>query len=214
MIKVAVVDDQCLVREGIAGLLSLSGKTDIVWQAANGCEALELIQTQPVDIVLADIRMPIMDGIAFVRALRQRVISTPILMLTTFDDYELFNQSLQAGANGFLLKDISLEKLVHSIETLVAGGFMTDCTMLNKWRSQDAKAGAPRVVLTEREQQILRLLADGCSNKEIVQRIYLAEGTVRNHVSNILSKLDCRDRTQAVLKAMELNLLVPRLLST
>lgn len=206
MIKVALVDDQQLVREGIAGLLSLSGKTDILWQAANGAEALEKMQTIEVDILLADIRMPIMDGITLVKNLRERGITTPVMMLTTFDDAELFTQSLKAGANGFLLKDVSLEKLVHSIESLVAGGFLTDSAMLQKWQQLGAQTSFAPIHLTEREMQILRLLAGGFSNKEIVRAVFLAEGTVRNHVSNILAKLECRDRTQAVLKAIELGL--------
>lgn len=204
MIKVGLVDDQQLVREGIAGLLSLSGKTEILWQAANGAEALDKMQNTQVDILLADIRMPVMDGITLVQKLREFGIATPVMMLTTFDDSELFARSLAAGANGFLLKDVSLEKLIHSIESLVAGGFITDNAMLKKW--QQDKSRPASVQLTERELQILRLLVGGMSNKEIVRAVFLAEGTVRNHVSNILAKLECRDRTQAVLKAMELGL--------
>lgn len=205
MIKVGLVDDQQLVREGIAGLLSLSGKTEIIWQAANGAEALDKMQSTPVDILLADIRMPVMDGIALVQKLRDLGVSTPVMMLTTFDDSELFTRSLAAGANGFLLKDVSLEKLIHSIESLVAGGFITDNAMLKKWQQEKSRI-SPAIQLTERELQILRLLVGGMSNKEIVRAVFLAEGTVRNHVSTILAKLECRDRTQAVLKAMELGL--------
>ena len=206
MIKVALVDDQQLVREGIASLLSLSGKTDILWQCANGAEALEKIQTTAVDILLADIRMPIMDGITLVQKIRALGLTTPVMMLTTFDDSELFTQSLKAGANGFLLKDVSLEKLIHSIESLVAGGFLTDSVMLQKWQQLGTQTPPNTVHLTERELQIVRLLAGGFSNKEIVKAVFLAEGTVRNHVSTILAKLECRDRTQAVLKAIELGL--------
>lgn len=205
MIKVGLVDDQQLVREGIAGLLSLGAKTQVIWQAHNGAQALENITAQPVDILLADIRMPVMDGISLVQALRERGNLTPVMMLTTFDDSELFAKSLAAGANGFLLKDVSLEKLIHSIESLAAGDFVTDAAMLKKWQQGQA-APSPVVHLTEREMQILRLLVGGLSNKEIVRAVFLAEGTVRNHVSNILAKLECRDRTQAVLKAMELGL--------
>jgi DNA-binding NarL/FixJ family response regulator len=204
MIKVGLVDDQQLVREGIAGLLSLSGKTEILWQAANGTEALDKMQSTQVDILLADIRMPAMDGITLVQKLRELGIATPVMMLTTFDDSELFARSLAAGANGFLLKDVSLEKLIHSIESLVAGGFITDNAMLKKWHEDKSRPSTMQ--LTERELEILRLLVGGMSNKEIVRAVFLAEGTVRNHVSNILAKLECRDRTQAVLKAMELGL--------
>ncbi|MFO1389937.1 response regulator [Cellvibrio sp.] len=205
MIKVGLVDDQQLVREGIAGLLSLSGKTEILWQAANGAEALEKLKSSSVDILLADIRMPVMDGITLVQKLRELGITTPVMMLTTFDDSELFARSLDAGANGFLLKDVSLEKLVHSIESLVSGGFVTDNLMLKKWQ-QEKTLPPVAVELTDRELQILRLLVGGMSNKEIMRAVFLAEGTVRNHVSNILAKLECRDRTQAVVKALELGL--------
>lgn len=205
MIKVGLVDDQQLVREGIAGLLSLSGKTEILWQAANGTEALDKMQSTSVDILLADIRMPVMDGITLVQELRKLGIATPVMMLTTFDDSELFARSLAAGANGFLLKDVSLEKLIHSIESLVSGGFVTDNLMLKKWQ-QEKTLPLPTVELTDRELQVLRLLVGGMSNKEIMRAVFLAEGTVRNHVSNILAKLECRDRTQAVIKALELGL--------
>lgn len=205
MIKVGLVDDQQLVREGIAGLLSLSGKTEILWQAANGAEALDKLKSSSVDILLADIRMPVMDGITLVQKLRELGITTPVMMLTTFDDSELFARSLAAGANGFLLKDVSLDKLVHSIESLVSGGFVTDNLMLKKWQ-QEKTLPLVAVELTDRELQILRLLVGGMSNKEIMRAVFLAEGTVRNHVSNILAKLECRDRTQAVVKALELGL--------
>ena len=122
MIKVGLVDDQQLVREGIAGLLSLSGKTEILWQAANGAKALDKMQSTHVDILLADIRMPVMDGITLVQKLRELGIATPVMMLTTFDDSELFARSLAAGANGFLLKDVSLEKLIHSITPCLKNG--------------------------------------------------------------------------------------------
>lgn len=206
MIRVALVEDQQLVREGIAGLLSLSGKVKVLWQAANGVEALEKIQVTPVDILLTDIRMPIMDGISLVQHMREKRFTTPVMMLTTFDDAELFSKSVKAGANGFLLKDVSLEKLIYSIEALVTGNFLTDSTLLQKWQQQAVETSPVSVYLTERELQIMHLLVGGCSNKEIVQALFLAEGTVRNHVSNILAKLECRDRMQAVVKAIELGL--------
>lgn len=205
MIKVGLVDDQQLVREGISGLISLSGKVEVLWQAANGMEALEKIQLYPIDVLLCDIRMPVMDGIELVQRLRNRDSQLPIMMLTTFDDSDLFARSLAAGANGFLLKDVSLEKLIHSIEVMAAGGFITDQALLKKWQL-GAKTAKPAIHLTDRETQILRLMVGGMSNKEIMQAVFLAEGTVRNHVSSILSKLDCRDRTQAVIKALELGL--------
>lgn len=203
MLNIGLVDDQELVRKGIAGLLALSGKTRIAWEANNGATALDALATNPVDIILADIRMPVMDGISLVKKLRAEHNPTPVLMLTTFDDSELFVQSLKAGANGFLLKDVSLEKLVSSLEALAQGaGFLAEGNMLQEL--QQLKKIGQKIDLSERELQILRLLAGGFSNKEIARAIFLAEGTVRNHVSNLLAKLDCRDRTQAVLKAINL----------
>lgn len=198
MLDIGLVDDQQLVRQGIAGLLAISGKARVLWEARNGEEALALMAQQPVNAVLADIRMPIMDGISLVKNLRSNNNQTPVLMLTTFDDADLFSQSIKAGANGFLLKDVSLEKLVNSLETIAEGStFLAEPQMLREHQQKKSP-----LELSEREQQILRLLVGGFSNKEIARAVFLAEGTVRNHVSNILAKLDCRDRTQAVLKAI------------
>lgn len=205
MLNIGLVDDQELVRKGIAGLLALSGKTTIAWEANNGETALASLANHPVDVILADIRMPVMDGIELVKTLRAEKNLTPVLMLTTFDDSELFIQSIKAGANGFLLKDVSLEKLVSSLKTLAQGaGFLAEGNMLQE--ISQLKKTEQKIDLSERELQILRLLAGGFSNKEIARAIFLAEGTVRNHVSNILAKLDCRDRTQAVLKAINLSI--------
>ena len=206
MIKVALVDDQQLVRQGIAGLLSLSDDIEVIWQAENGEQALKHL-TAPCDdfprpdVVLLDIRMPKMNGIELVKKLRAQGDAQPVLMLTTFDDSELFIQSLQAGANGFLLKDVSLDKLTNAIKTLANGGFVAEPVVM-KQLDQGLTSIAPLETLTEKEQQVLKLLAGGFSNKEIASSIFLAEGTVKNHVSNILAKLNTRDRTRAVLIAI------------
>lgn len=203
MINVALVDDQQLVRQGIAGLLSLSEDLSIVWQAQDGQDAqYQLLENkaQP-DVMLLDIRMPKMNGIELVKALRAQGSTLPILMLTTFDDSELFMQSLQAGANGFLLKDVSLDKLVNAVKTLADGGFVAEPVVMKQLNK--GLSDVPVIEdLTEKEQQILKLIAGGFSNKEIANSIFLAEGTVKNHVSNILAKLNTRDRTRAVLIAL------------
>jgi DNA-binding NarL/FixJ family response regulator len=202
MINVALVDDQQLVRQGIAGLLSLSDDINIIWQAENGEHAQQLLAEEPKpDVMLLDIRMPKVNGIELVKILRAQGNTLPILMLTTFDDSELFMQSLQAGANGFLLKDVSLDKLVSAVKTLADGGFVAEPVVMkqiNKGLNETPVIDD----LTEKEQQILKLVAGGFSNKEIALSIFLAEGTVKNHVSNILSKLNTRDRTRAVLIAL------------
>jgi len=200
IIRVALVDDQDLVRQGIAGLLSLSDKIEVLWQATNGEHALELLNQKP-DVLLLDIRMPKMNGIELVKKLRGQGSKLPILMLTTFDDSELFMQSLQAGANGFLLKDVSLEKLVGAIETLADGGFVAEPVVM-KQLNRGIDISSLHEKLSVKEIQILKLMAGGFSNKEIAESIFLAQGTVKNHVSNILSKLNTRDRTRAVLVAL------------
>ena len=203
-IKVVLVDDQDLVRQGIAGLLSLSDKIEVLWQATNGQDALTLIaekNDQLPDVMLLDIRMPKMNGIELVKKLRDQGNALPILMLTTFDDSELFMQSLQAGANGFLLKDVSLDKLVNAIKVLTTGGFVAEPVVM-KQLNKGVDITPVIEKLSEKELQILKLMAGGFSNKEIAESIFLAQGTVKNHVSNILAKLNTRDRTRAVLIAL------------
>jgi DNA-binding NarL/FixJ family response regulator len=207
MINVALVDDQQLVRQGIAGLLSLSDDISIIWQAENGEHAQQMLTSEAIpDVLLLDIRMPKVNGIELVKILRGQGSTLPILMLTTFDDSELFMQSLQAGANGFLLKDVSLDKLVNAVKTLADGGFVAEPVVMKQLNK--GLADVPVIEdLTEKERQILKLLAGGFSNKEIANSIFLAEGTVKNHVSTILSKLNTRDRTRAVLIALNQGLI-------
>ena len=206
MINVALVDDQLLVRQGIAGLLFFSEDLKVIWQADDGEQALELIAGSVPDVLLLDIRMPKLNGIDVVKKLREQGNPLPVLMLTTFDDNELFMQSLQAGANGFLLKDVSLEKLVDAVKKLAGGGFVAEPVVM-KQLEQGYETRHEIEALTEKEQQILKLVAGGFSNKEIAASIFLAEGTVKNYVSNILAKLNTRDRTRAVLIAIKQGLI-------
>jgi len=206
-IKVALVDDQQLVRQGIASLLALSNDITVIWQAENGEQALNYLSNPTnefvtPDVLLLDIRMPKMDGIELVKQLRAQGNIQAVLMLTTFDDSELFMQSLQAGANGFLLKDVSLTKLVDAIQTLANGGFVAEPVVMKQF-NQNLTSTSQLEALSNKESQILKLLAGGFSNKEIASSIFLAEGTVKNHVSNILAKLNTRDRTRAVLIAIQ-----------
>lgn len=201
LINVALVDDQQLVRQGIAGLLALSDDINILWQAEDGEQAQLKLNEQKPDVLLLDIRMPKLSGIDLVKILRAQGNMLPILMLTTFDDSELFMQSLQAGANGFLLKDVSLDKLVNAVKTLADGGFVAEPVVM-KQLNKGFDVSPILEKLSEKEGQILKLMAGGFSNKEIAASIFLAEGTVKNHVSNILAKLNTRDRTRAVLIAL------------
>lgn len=208
MRRVIIVDDQALIRQGIAGLLAVAG-IGVVAEAADGRAALPLIASESPDVVLLDIRMPRFDGIWTLRQLQQQGIDVPVLVLTTFDDDALVLDALRAGARGYLLKDVTLDQLTRAVETLAEGGAliapaMTD-RLLRAIRSDAARIdtdSATRLELTERELDVLRLVASGYSNRQIADGLFLAEGTVKNHISAILSKLGARDRTNAVLRAL------------
>lgn len=208
MITVGLADDQALVREGIARLLEITGEAKVAWQVENGALALAQLRKTPVDVLVCDIRMPEMDGVTLVRRLRGGGSTQPVLMLTTFDDHRLFLDALSAGANGFLLKDVSLEKLIGAVKTLAEGGFVAEPRLVSQVTTgiADAPPLAPDI-LSSKERDVLKLAAGGLSNREIADILHLAEGTVKNHMSNILAKLDSRDRTQAVLYAIHWGLL-------
>ncbi|WP_395373110.1 response regulator [Marinicella sp. W31] len=204
MIKIAVVDDQALIREGIVNLISLSSDIEVCWHLDSAESALSQLQDSPVDIVLLDIRMPKKSGIELLQDIRSAELQVQVIMLTTFDDSELFVQSMAAGANGFLLKDVSTEKLHQAIKTVYEGGMLAEPVLLNQLSSEHLSTFADAHIepLSKRELEILRLMAGGYTNKEIAAMVFLAPGTVRNHVSEILAKLNTTDRTRAVLKAL------------
>jgi DNA-binding NarL/FixJ family response regulator len=212
MIRVCLVDDQTLVRQGIRSLLELSDNIRIVAEAGDGKQALDKIAEARPDVVLLDMRMPVMSGIETLQHLSQRGDLPPTIILTTFDDDQLVLQGIKLGARGYLLKDVSLEQLVDAVQTVAAGGSLVQPVVTQRLlsgleRMQNDFTSLDRPdPLTERETEILRLMAGGYSNKEIANSLGVAEGTVKNHVSNILSKLGVRDRTRAVLKAFELKL--------
>jgi DNA-binding NarL/FixJ family response regulator len=212
MISVCLVDDQNLVRQGVRSLLDLAEDIRVVAECADGAQAVQDIPRVKPDVVLLDLRMPNMSGLEVLQALSARNELPPTIILTTFDDDQLVLQGLKAGARGYLLKDVSLEQLVEAVRTVAAGG-----SLVAPMVTQRLLAGVGRMQnqftsleqpdpLTERETEILRLLSGGYSNKEIANSLKVAEGTVKNHVSNILSKLGVRDRTRAVLKALELGI--------
>ncbi|ALS99574.1 response regulator [Lacimicrobium alkaliphilum] len=215
MIKLLLVDDQQLLRQGIASLLGLSDKVQLMAQANDGEQALNWLQTHPdtVDVVLMDIRMPRMDGIQTLTAMAEQGINIPAIILTTFDDHELLIQALKAGAKGYLLKDVSLEVLVAGIQAVHRGGTLIQpaitSTLIDslKGLKSDFEHYQQPEALSDKEMEILRLMAAGCSNKEIAQSLFKSEGTVKNQVSNLLSKLGVRDRTRAVLRAIEQGLI-------
>ncbi len=214
-ISVVVIDDQTLVRQGIVGLLRLSGEVDVIGQASDGAEGVRLLSNVHPDVVLLDLRMPVLDGIGVLEALAARGDRTPVLVLTTFPDDEALIAALRAGAKGYLLKDVSLDQLVGAISTLAAGGTLIQPSVtesLVRHLSGTAAtavepAGLAPEPLTPRETEVLRLLSGGYSNREIAGAMFLAEGTVKNHVSAVLLKLGVRDRTRAVLRGLELGII-------
>lgn len=215
MISVLVVDDQQLLRQGLCSLLSLSDKVDVVGQANDGVEAMNWLQNNPgrADVMLLDIRMPRMTGIELLEALNKANASIPTIMLTTFDDHENLMGALRAGAKGYLLKDVSLETLVEGIEAVNAGESLIQpaitTTLINSLQGLNTVTEEPEQVepLSSKEKEILRLMASGCSNREIAGALHKSEGTVKNQVSTILAKLGARDRTRAVLRAVELGVI-------
>ncbi len=212
-ISVLVVDDQELMREGIRTLLDLEPGVRVVGTAEDGRAALQAYERLSPDVVLMDIRMPIMDGIAATHAIVEKRPDARILMLSTFGEDELLFSALQAGARGYLLKDASAAELVSAIRQVHEGKAALEPGLALKLveavkTGQDPRApGTPAFALSRREREVLKLIAEGFSNKEIADRLFLAEGTVKNRVSDILQKIDARDRTQAALRARELGLL-------
>ncbi len=209
-IRVMLVDDQTLVRQGILSLLSLCDSMEVVAQAEDGEDALRQLPDVQPDVMLLDMRMPRMNGLELLQRLQREDSLVPTIILTTFDDDQLVLQGIQAGAMGYLLKDVSLEQLTDAIRQVAAGKSLVQPAVtqrllkgLQAMNNEFSSLEKPEE-LTEREMEILRLMATGFSNKEIANSLHVAEGTVKNHVSNILSKMGVRDRTRAVLKAFEL----------
>ena len=208
-VRVALADDQALVRAGLRALLQQQG-IDIVFEADDGQALLDALRTAPVDIILSDIRMPGLDGIAALEALRARGDATPVLLLTTFDDAELLLCATEAGAQGFLLKDAAPDDLREAILRVARGETLLQPVSTDAVRARyryHADDAPPRDTFGKREVAILRLIAGGYSNREIARSLFLAEGTVKNYVSEILDKLGTRDRTRAVLKAITLRII-------
>ncbi|WP_410642704.1 response regulator [Amycolatopsis sp. lyj-346] len=216
-VRVLLVDDQALFREALATLLATHDGIDVVGEAGNGDDALREAASRTPDVVLMDLRMPVLDGVAATRRLRAEHPDVRVIALTTFDDDEDVFAALRAGAVGYLLKDVSSARLVEAVLAAARGESVLQPSVAAKVLARFAQlpdAPPPRpqplvVPLSERELEVLRLLADGRSNREIAAALFLAEGTVKNHVTNVLGKLGARDRTQAALRARDLGLLRP-----
>ncbi|MET8519218.1 response regulator transcription factor [Nocardioides sp. NPDC004968] len=216
-VKIVVVDDQEMVRSGFVALLSTQPDIEVVGTAADGSEALQVVRRTHPDVVLMDVRMPVMDGIEALRQLSENpaTAQTKVVMLTTFDADEYVHESLRLGASGFLLKDASPDELASAIRVVHAGEALLSPSVTRQVIAQFARAprrrrADPRLKqLTEREREVLENIARGSSNSEIAAELFLAEQTVKTHVSRILGKLGLRDRAQAVVFAYESGLVAP-----
>jgi DNA-binding NarL/FixJ family response regulator len=215
-VRVLLVDDQALFREALATLLGVHGGVEVVGEAGDGDEALRKAAELAPDVVLMDLRMPVLDGIGATRRMRVEHPQVRVIALTTFDDDEDVFAALRAGAVGYLLKDVSSARLVEAVHAAARGESVLQPSVAAKVVARFAqlpdtaqeRRPQPLVVpLSDRELGVLRLLADGRSNREIAASLFLAEGTVKNHVTNVLAKLGARDRTQAALRARALGLL-------
>jgi DNA-binding NarL/FixJ family response regulator len=215
-IRLLLVDDQRLLREGLRTLLELEPDLHIAGEAENGLQAIEAYQNLLPAVVLMDVRMPHMDGVEATRQIRARWPDARIMILTTFDDDEYVFEGLRAGAMGYLLKDVSGPELTAAIRTVAAGGALIQPSIARKVLAEFSRMPAPEHPsenpelidpLSEREIDVLRLLANGLTNRQIGLQLHLAEGTVKNYVSTILQKLGVQDRTQAALQARRLGLL-------
>lgn len=214
MTRVVVVDDQTLVRQGIRTLLDIA-RVEVVGEADDGRAALGVIAQTSPDVVLLDLRMPRFDGLWLLRRLRDRGADVPVLVLTTFDDDALVLEALRAGARGYLLKDVTVDQLTHAVKMLADGGTLISPSITDRLlravrsgavpAAGSGEVGAPD--LTARELDVLRLMAEGYGNRHIAEALFMAEGTAKNHVSAILTKLNARDRTSAVLRALRDGLL-------
>jgi DNA-binding NarL/FixJ family response regulator len=214
LIKILLVDDQPLFREGLRTLLSVHADFEIVGEAGNGHEAINLARSHRPSVVLMDLQMPVLDGVAATHRLHEEYPQCRVIVLTTFDDDEKVFDGLRAGAVGYLLKDAPSEKLAEAIRVAARGETFLQPSVAAKVVAEFARLTRKTIEhsnsfsepLSEREVEILRLIAHGSSNREIADTLFLAEGTVKNHVTNILGKLGVRDRTQAAIKAKDIGL--------
>jgi DNA-binding NarL/FixJ family response regulator len=210
VIRVFIADDQLLIRQGIRTLLEMDAEIVIAGEAEDGAETIERVPSAEVDVLLLDVRMPKKSGVDVLRELSSIEALPPTLVLTTFDDTAVVLDAIRSGARGFLLKDISYQQLMNAIRAIAAGGtvFQPAITQrLLRARATVASDAMPIEELTARELEVVRLMAGGYSNKEIAHALGTAEGTIKNQVSSVLAKFGVRDRTRAVLKALEAGLL-------
>ncbi len=209
MIRLLLVDDQTIIRQGLRSLLESKPDLQVVGDAENGQSAIQQVEAKKPDVVLMDIRMPLMDGVAATQIICQRFTNTKVLVLTTFDDHEYVSRAMQFGAMGYLLKDTPSEELAQAIRAVYRGythmgpGLFEKVISNSPAKLPESPASLPPELseLTPREREVLCLIASGASNREIAALLYISERTVKNHVTSILSRLNLRDRTQAAIYA-------------
>lgn len=213
MIRVLICDDQAIARHGLQMILSTAPDLQIIGQAQDGQEAVDLVAQHQPDLVLMDLKMPKMTGVQATRLIRQRFPAVQVLVLTTYDADEWVFDAVRAGANGYLLKDTPPQQLIAAIRNTVEGKTPVDPSVAGKLFSNFAKQPTPSTTtklveaLSDREIEVLRLMAEGLTNAEIGAQIHLSEGTIRNYISTILDKLQVKDRTQAVVAAIRYGLI-------
>lgn len=209
-IRIAIIDDEKLIREGLKIILSTYDDIDVVAMGENGYEALEICKSNDVDLVLMDIRMPLCDGVKGTKLIKDELPDTKVLILTTFKDIEYIQEALKNGASGYLLKDSSYDLIYEGIKAALIGNIVIHPDVANNILNYSPIQITPKEVckefnLSEKECDIIEYIAEGLSNKEIGEKLFLSEGTIKNNVSTILSKLELRDRTQIVVFAFKNN---------
>lgn len=213
MIKVLIVDDQALIREGLTMMLSLFNEIEIIGEARNGKEAIDILNKKKIDIILMDIRMPIMDGVQATKIIKEKYPDVKVLILTTFNEDEYIFEGLKYGADGYILKDVSSDELVEGIKTIYEGNVLLQPEIATKvvGAFKDGYSFGKNEIeenmlkeLTPREEEIALLVGEGKTNKEISKSLYITVGTVKNHITRILEKLELRDRTQLAIYIKEL----------
>ncbi|MEY8257353.1 response regulator transcription factor [Erysipelotrichaceae bacterium 66-17] len=212
MIKLLIADDQEMIRSSLEIILSCEKDLEVKGTVENGAEVLDFLEKQAVDVILMDIRMPVMDGVLCTKKVKARWPDTKVIILTTFDDDDFVFSALQYGASGYLLKAGDMDTLHHAIETVYSGGAMINPDIARKVVDLFSQVRSTPIIdvdersvdsISEMEWEVVRLIGRGCSNKEIAEKLFLSEGTVRNYLSRILSKLGLRDRTQVAIWAVE-----------
>ncbi|MEL6983347.1 MAG: response regulator transcription factor [Actinomycetota bacterium] len=207
-IRLLLADDHRMLREGLRRSMDELGFT-VVGEARNGAEAVDLAAAIQPDVVLMDVTMPDIDGVEATRQLKSRLPGTAVIMLTMHADQDILAEAIRAGANGYLVKDCSVDEIAMAIEAVVTGETALSprlaASMLAEVRRQDTAGPADRVI-TPREEEVLQLIADGCSTPEVAEQLFISQKTVKNHLASIYQKLDARDRTQAVLQAVRMGI--------